>query len=783
MTTPILADASRISNGVTGGRKSRRVATLAVSCLSLLALTGVASDAKATTDNCPNAAVRQQQGSQSLPDCRAYEEVSPATKNGYGVGNNAGYPMVDVGVDPASDRASFVGFYPLPGTNNGSMQDMVSERGPGGWASSGMLPAPGPLQSGSGLPGLSMRPLGPTPDQRALVFWDHTVEPWGALRIRRVDGTYHTIVTAGFSPPAIPGRAAGPCYLNGADAGACPQQAWFAAMSDDGHRIVFASAQRIGPAVGLPGTSDLLYEWIDDGANAGAGTLQLVSRGNGPAPSAIDSASAAELGGSGSSNPDNRRYDGNGWLRHAISDGTDGHSRIFFQNPSPGSTPTTAGGPVYMREDGSRTVQLSAPEGANPPAGQARYLDASADGTKVFFWADGKLTDDAVAGGAIYRYDVDINGGGDLVFVGAAPPLTVPGGTSAPSGMASDDGSRLYYQKGPDVYVNTNGVDKLVLADTTIYPQAGYGFVGLKDGQCPSANVSRRDGRYFAFDGGGDHVYRYDAQASTLVPLGGLASATFQGTCGNVAGWDPSVHTRVMSDDGRYVFFETTSALVPEDSNGASDVYRWHDGEVSLISRGAGPSEPSSRRNSTFEGTDATGTNAFFITRDALVPQDGDEAADLYTARIDGGFAVVASPAGCEGDTCQGTRSPAPSFTRPGTTIASRSGEAVRFVLSNVTAAQRRALSRGRAIALDAKVSRAGRVSVTMRAKLGKRSRTVASASRSARRAGAVRLTLRLSKAARSQLSKSHRLRVAVSARFTGVPAARTLTLELRRAK
>lgn len=37
----------------------------------------------AATDPCPNAAVRAQQGSQYLPDCRAFEQVSPVDKSGY----------------------------------------------------------------------------------------------------------------------------------------------------------------------------------------------------------------------------------------------------------------------------------------------------------------------------------------------------------------------------------------------------------------------------------------------------------------------------------------------------------------------------------------------------------------------------------------------------------------------------------------------------------------------------------------------------------------------------
>jgi hypothetical protein len=98
------------------------------------------------------------------------------------------------------------------------------------------------------------------------------------------------------------------------------------------------------------------------------------------------------------------------------------------------------------------------------------------------------------------------------------------------------------------------------------------------------------------------------------------------------------------------VVFQTAEALSPQDTDGASDVYLWHDGRVSLISHGGGQ-EP---------WIDASGQNVYFVTDKPLTAGDRDVNVDIYDARIDGGF-DLSSPVPCSGDACQGQPSTPPA--------------------------------------------------------------------------------------------------------------------------
>jgi hypothetical protein len=108
--------------------------------------------------------------------------------------------------------------------------------------------------------------------------------------------------------------------------------------------------------------------------------------------------------------------------------------------------------------------------------------------------------------------------------------------------------------------------------------------------------------------------------------------------------------THAVSDDGRFVFFDTDEALVTQDTNGVRDVYEYDTlaGQVHLISSGESDVE------STFENASPTGSDVVFLTRERLNGWDRDSNYDIYDARVDGGFPEPPPPPpSCQGDACQ----------------------------------------------------------------------------------------------------------------------------------
>jgi len=190
--------------------------------------------------------------------------------------------------------------------------------------------------------------------------------------------------------------------------------------------------------------------------------------------------------------------------------------------------------------------------------------------------------------------------------------------------------------------------------------------------------------------------YRYDPAADqlnclTCVPTGAPPTRSPQLATINFGPPNPGSFpglTRDLSVNGNRFFFESADKLVSADVNGEGgcplvgmgantnlypaclDVYMWeaegtgschsskqNGGCLDLISTGTG-SQPSF-----FLGASKSGDDAFFFTRDRLVPQDADSLLDVYDASVDGGLVYqhVASAPACQGDACHGEASSAPN--------------------------------------------------------------------------------------------------------------------------
>ncbi len=168
-------------------------------------------------------------------------------------------------------------------------------------------------------------------------------------------------------------------------------------------------------------------------------------------------------------------------------------------------------------------------------------------------------------------------------------------------------------------------------------------------------------------------------------------------TAASIPGWENEFYaSRVLSDDGDRVFFDSYVALVPRDTNGKEDVYEWeapgsgdctsqspafssvNGGCISLISSGE------SSQDSEFAEASPSGDDVFFATNASLLPQDPG-LVDIYDARVGGGFpAPQAPPASCEGEACQGAPVP-PNDQTPASATFSGPGDLVSGLAGSLT--------------------------------------------------------------------------------------------------
>ena len=318
-------------------------------------------------------------------------------------------------------------------------------------------------------------------------------------------------------------------------------------------------------------------------------------------------------------------------------------SRVYWTDLATGS--------LYLRE-GATTKLVD--------GGGGVFQAASADGTKAFFTKADHL----------YHYDALTQLSTDLT-----PSAIVVGVLGA-----SADASRVYYQDTGGLRLWRNGATTTVATGTAAADEGNYppttGTARVSPGGDHLLFVSTK--QLTGYDNvdlnTGDpdsQVFLYDAVAKSLTcascnpmnarPLGpsSIPGARANGTA---PGSPRSYKPRVLSPDGRRVFFESGDSLVSTDTNlGAPDVYQWEaQGEGSCTRSGGCVALISSGRSAggaTFIDASSDGSDAFFLTDDSLVGRDPG-AIDLYDARAGGGFPEPPPPIPCQGDACQFLTSP-----------------------------------------------------------------------------------------------------------------------------
>ncbi len=631
------------------------------------------------------------------------------------------------GISADGNRLAFNTFWPLPGAPLGLplAPPAISSRGASGWVSTSDSPPPGNSEE----PHPSMI----APDFESSLWVNRVAqgpEEWALFR-RAPNGSYTELISR----------------INGLGVN------WFAASADLQH-VTTRSEKHLLPGDASRTSGGSLYEVVGS-------TLRLVDVDNG----------GALLSNCGTTQS---------VVRTPNQISRDGQ-RIFFTTV-PGCT-----GPkrVYLRANGATTTAISASQCTLAdcgPVADVTFAGATPNGSSAFLLTTQRLTnDDSDSSADLYRYDV---AAGDLTLFSTSWAGNDLIATEA--AVIPTDGSPVYFiaaeQTGP---AETSG-ERLYMADASGLHLVSSGVPGKFVQASP-------DGRYALFstsaglaagdtDGRVD-AYRFDAKT-------GSTAWITAGSAGGNGAFDASIETffaeevvaiypgmddnypyRAMSDDGSRIFFTTPERLLPEDRNDLGDVYEWANGSLGLVSAGAEGAEFESH----YVISTPDGETVVIFTGDTLIPRDRDGGdLDYYAARIGGGFVESSTSPSC----VESCRTAAPGGAdRPLPPSAKPAGGGIR--LGRIDAAARRGILATGWITLLAEVPKAGKLSATATARIGRRMRGVAAASVKVAEPGPARLRMRLSREARRRLAHGHALRVRVLVRLSRLDSARRVSFEL----
>jgi hypothetical protein len=705
-----------------------------------------------------------------LPDNRGYEMVTPVNKDNGEPYLRAGELLGPITSPTSGNALSWFSLSALPGSVfDGAFY--VSTRGSDSWTTTAVIPPQG-TETSLLCATIAPEAVGYSQDMSETVLADGGNAPFCSPD----------------NPPLVPGEPRGaqdlfviggggsPLLVDPAPvAGGTPSNATFDGASADLSTVVFdESAQLTSDAPGTAASPvDDLY--ASSPAPNPNPTVKLVTYlpGNVPVTGALAGAGASTSAGS------------EGDAFGAIS--ADG-SKIFFTATPTGSSTTN----LYVRENplssSASTVQLDSSIG-----GGGNFLAATADGSEVFF------TDSS--GSNLYEYNFNASGN----------PVTnlTPNGSAGIDGLAGIDptGSDLYFVANSVLASNqnsfgqsaTNGQPNLYLIrngdpTTTAFIATLNG--GDSNDWSPSSLASRvsSNGSFIAFTTTNalntstptttvpPQIYVYDAGTNALncgscAPGGPPASAgaSIRTPFTPVDFANGEFLQRYVSDSGQ-LFFDTPDALLPAvQNNGVSDVYEWEaDGTGTCTSSADNGgclyllSGGTSSFPSFFADASPDGNNVFFVTDNALVPQDTDLGADFYDARVNGGFPATAPPPSCQGDSCKPPETPTPpvpviatvNFSGPGNVTGSTSSSS-RITKHAVIAVHSQRLA-GDRVKIRVTVPAAGRLSAA--------GAGVKGSARYVRHAGTYTLIVQLKPRAMAALVTKHKLKFTITVRY--VPAA-----------
>ena len=339
-----------------------------------------------------------------------------------------------------------------------------------------------------------------------------------------------------------------------------------------------------------------------------------------------------------------------------------GEDAVYQGTSADGTTVAfTIGGTLYLRSDNAKTEEVT--------AAASTFAGLSQDGAYLFYVSEGNAFRYEAATGDTAQ--VATTGDAELANVSAdgthayfLSKAALPG-TDAVAGEPNlyvwTDASGETQLVATVSPVDLEGVPALDQWLTAVTPEKGIG-------QGPGAASSRTtpDGGVIAFESrakltgydneGVTEIYRYDASIEDLqcvscgsAGLSANSSARFESPENlNFSSGGESMVIANLTADGERVFFETKERLVARDVDGVNDIYQWQSNggapSIDLISSGQSVyyrnevplffQEP----NAIF-GISPSGNDVMFRTTDALlggVEPGGVET--IYDARVGGGL-------------------------------------------------------------------------------------------------------------------------------------------------
>ncbi len=619
--------------------------------------------------SCPNRAYRIGPAA-TLPDCRAYEMVTPINKNGADIFTRsqiAGYDTSDDQAALNGDKIAYASYKPF-GDALGSYytNEFIASRGEGGWSSHGISP----LHEGTvnkfrvDIGSTPPRYFAFSPDLSTGLLLDDGSPP---LTANGLQGFYNLYLRDNLtdSYQALTTKLYGESYTGLLGPG-------LEGYSEDGKHTLFAAGAALTPEASPSNEAVQLYDYFD-------GEAHLVS---------VLPSGEAVPGRAGHPEENEQPYLEFQNVNHAIS--SDG-SRIFWTSLD--------GRHVYARLDNQTTIPVSESVTSLPAA----YQTASEDGSKVLFSFDPDNVPGSIgpARDDLYEFDVD----SQTPSLIAHEVLGVLGGSNDLSYVyfvSKDDLAPGATAEKPNLYMDHNGAMTLVATlsgfdvgqvieayNTLAYTPLDRFFRVTPDGRHiafqSNAALTAYDNTSSNIGKPAVEVYLYGADSNQLTciscspsgarphtaPLhepfrsksfiyGGKESAFW-------AAWLPTSRRgtyspRALADDGSRVFFNSFDPLVPEDTNGSQDVYEWEangtgscakaEGCISMLSTGE------SQDDSEFIDANAGGRDVFIRTNASIDPRDTG-LIDIYDVREEGGFPPPPPPPPpCLGDACQSVPEP-----------------------------------------------------------------------------------------------------------------------------